>query len=368
MSSSHTSGSARRTTSPLKKPSDFQISLCIPSSVISDSNAANLEHITHIAYQIAKAATIYNVSEIVVLDIPSKKTREERTQRANDIQINLQGDSGNRKIKFGSSNDSQKQEKNQSAESTELSHIGKNENNALLLASFLQFFVTPKYLVRSVFRTNPYLKKFKYAEKLPKLSTLPFMNNNGVGNDFKEGFTVSKQAPKIRKKNKKVSAVKKLKVTKYVNVGDSKLLELSGPEVPTNVRVTVDVKNKRVVSPELAYGISGCKASFGYHVRLARTVTSVFTESSHADGYTESIFVNADNYFGGALETQIPKKENDWQGKILMVIGNLRDLDYIFKQEMIDGVDSITDMFDSELSVPSGLRIEDAALVCLAKV
>lgn len=367
MGSSSNVGSEKSTATPTKEPKDFQISLCIPSSVISSSNASNLEHITHIAYQIAKAATIYNVSEIVVLDIPSKKTREEQNQHVSVI--NLQGDSGNKKIKFSSvAEDKAQMETLKNSQTSNETGTGDNENNAFLLASLLQYFVTPKYLVNSVFRTNPYSKKFKYAGKLPKLSTLPFMNNNGVQNDFKEGFTIAKQAPKIRKKNKKTSAVKKLRVTKYVNVGESKLLELNGPEVPTNVRVTVDIKNKKVVSPDKAYGISGCKASFGYHVRLVRTVTAVFTELSHPDGYSESVFVNADNYFADGANAQIPKKDNDWSGEILMVIGNIRDLEYIFKQESIEGVENISDMFDSELHVPSGLRIEDAALVSLAMV
>ncbi|OBA22224.1 DUF171-domain-containing protein [Metschnikowia bicuspidata var. bicuspidata NRRL YB-4993] len=349
---------------------DVKISLCIPSSVISQSNASNLEHITHVAYQIAKAATIYNVVEIVTLEIPSKRDRQDKASDAKESQISLPGDNGNKKIKFNSV----AEEKTQSDFQEQTNEGGNdttdknNENNALLLASLLQYFVTPKYLVKSVFRNSPHVKKFKYAEKLPTLTALPFMKNEGVRKAFKEGFTVAKQAPKIRKKSKKSSAVKKLRVTKYVNIGDSKLFELSGPEVPTNVRVTVDLKNKRVVSPESAYAMTACKASYGYHVRLAKTVTSVFTELSHADGYTESIFVNADNFFGDISEVHIPEKKNDWQGQILLVIGSLNDLEYVFNQESIDEIDSIAEMFDGQMIVPPGLRIEDAAFVSLAKL
>ncbi|KAF7999483.1 hypothetical protein HF325_006159 [Metschnikowia pulcherrima] len=361
MSSNLITQSSSETSRPAKVLNNFKTSLCIPSSAISHANASNLQHITHVAYQIAKAAISFNVSEIVVLEVPDKTEQLENDESEFCV---VQGNQGNQKIKF----DNSTEERAQSVrpEETGTSSSAKNENSALLLASLLQYFVTPKYLVQSVFRANPCRAKFIYAEKLPKISTLPFMSSNAIGGAYKEGFTVSKKAPKVRKRNKKVSAVKKLKVTKYVNVGGSRLVELSGPEVPINVRVTVDMKNKKVVSPEQAYGTSGCKASFGYHVRIAKTITSVFTELSYPEGYTESIFVNADNYFKGSPLTQLPRKSGEWRGQNLIVIANLRDLKYVFEQESIEGVDSITEMFDAEMAVPAGLRIEDAAFVSMA--
>ena len=337
MAKPKTEETAKATRKPAKIQSSTKVALCVPSSVISKSNARNLEQITNIAYQIAKAASVYNVSEIVVWDIPT----------ADEIQQKLEAEEG--------------------PAAEKLVEKEENENNALLLATLLQFFVTPPYLVKGVFRASKYNKKFKYAEKLPKLSNLPFMNNNGVIEDFKEGLTVPKHTPKIQKKNKKVSALKKLKVTKYVNVGQSSLLELNGTEVPVNVRVTVDVKNKKIVSPQEAYGVTGSKASFGYFVRYAKSFSSIFTELSFPSGYTESVFVQADDFFGKAKDSKLDTVDKVGKGEVLFVVSNLKDLEYSFSQEKIPGVEQVTEMFDSQVKVPPGLRIEDAALVALAK-
>lgn len=351
---------------PTKKPTkvsgDVTYSLCIPSSVISTSNARNLEQVTNIAYQVAKAASVFQVSEIVILDIPPKKSQETVAE------VKLEGSTGNVKVKFGD-NDAdpvpKSAKKTQGAKEQDPDDL---DSNAILFATLLQYFVTPKYLTKAVFNASKYNKKFKYAEKLPTLSTLPFMNNNNVGDDFKEGLTTPKHTPKVQKRNKKASALKKLKVTKYVNIGGSTLLELAGKEVPVNVRVTIDVKNKKVVSPQVAYGVSGSKAAFGYYVRLAKLITAVFTELSFPDGYTDSVFVNANEYFGNGPKTSLDLAQPISKGNVLLVVSKLEHLEHCFKQENIEGISKVTEMFDSELKVPAGLKIEDAVMVALSKI
>lgn len=350
------------TNKPTKEPSSVTYSLCVPSTIISKTNAHNLEQVTNVAYQVAKAAASFQVSEIVVLDIPPKKTEETVAE------IKLAGNTGNQKVKFGD-NELDPIPKSKATETKQASEdVDQLDSNAILFATLLQYFVTPKYLTKAVFQLSKYNKKFKYAEKLPTLSNLPFMNNNNVGEHFKEGLTTPKHTPKVLKRSKKTSATKKLKVTKYVNIGEKTLLELEGREVPANVRVTVDVRNKKVVSPQVAYGITGSKAAFGYYVRLAKLITAVFTELSFPDGYTDSIFINANNYFAKASETSLSEAKSVTQGNVLLLIGNLDHFEACFKLETIEGVNLVTEMFDSELKVPSGLRVEDAALVGLAKM
>lgn len=370
MAPAKSESSPKETRKPSKTAGPVQTSLCIPSSVIAKSNASNLEQITYVAYQIAKAAAIYNVAEIVVLDVPSFQARQEKEEKDLQKAVQVEGEKGNKKIKFNISNEEIIKEASAATgkDAEVLEESSNMENNSLLFATLLQYFVTPPYLVKGVFAASKFNKKFKYAEKLPKLTTLPFMNNNDVARDFKEGLTIPKHTPKITKKNKKVSALKKLKVTKYVNVGDATPLELNGLEVPVNVRVTVDTKNKKIVSPQAAYGVSGNKASFGYLVRFAKTFSSIFTELSFPGGYTESVFVNADNFFSSTSNSSLPQTEKPKDGQVLLVVGNLHDLEYSFSQDTIPGVEKVTEMFDSEVAVPAGLRIEDAALVGLTKV
>lgn len=351
------------TNKPTKEARDVTYSLCIPSTIIARSNARNLEQVTNVAYQVAKAATIFQVSEIVVLDIPPQPLKLNAVS-----EIKLEGSTGNVKVKFGDNEDDPVSKPTAKKQKVEVETSDELDSNALLFATLLQYFVTPKYLTKAVFRESKYNKKFKYAEKLPTISSLPFMNNNRVGDHFKEGLTTAKHTPKVQKRGKKVSALKKLTVTKYVNIGESTPLELQGKEVPVNVRVTVDLKNKKVVSPQVAYGISGSKAAFGYYVRLAKLISAVFTELSFPEGYTDSIFVNANEYFNEDAETSLERAKCITEGNALIIIGKLKHLETCFKKETIEGVNNVTEMFDSELKVPAGLRIEDAVMVGLAKV
>lgn len=346
-----------------KSSGDVTYSLCIPSTIISKSNARNLEQVTNVAYQVAKAATIFQVSEIVVLDIPPKENGNEGIAA-----VKMEGKTGNVKVKFGDSEDDPVPKSTVSKAQEREKDNDEKDCNAVLFATLLQYFVTPKYLTKAVFNSSKYNKKFKYADKLPPLSNLPFMNNNNVGDHFKEGLTTAKHTPKIQKRNKKAKPAKKLSVTKFVNIGDATPLELNGVEVPVNVRVTVDIKNKKVVSPQAAYGVTGSKSAFGYYVRLAKLITAVFTELSFPDGYTDSVFINANNYFSDGPETSLLEAKSISKGNALLVVGKLDHLETCFKKETIEGVSTVTEMFDSELKVPSGLRVEDAVMVSLAKI
>ncbi|CAK7894142.1 hypothetical protein CAAN1_02S01552 [[Candida] anglica] len=372
---------------PVKKPSktqnEVQYTLCVPSSVISAVNAKNLQQITQIAHQIARAATIYNVGEIVVLDIPTAQKKEEEAEKSVKVVLGST-DKGGKKIKFNFDDEDIVQKKapetvveEESKDDNEEEINGSkststtNENNTMLLATLLQYFITPPYLVKSVFANNEYNTKFKYAQHMPKLSTLPFMSNNEVWRDFREGLTIPKHTPKITsKKNKKISPKNKLSTTKYVNIGEAEPMVLE-KDVPVNVRVTVDLKNKVIVSPLQAYGTIGNKSSFGYFVRVAKTFSTLFTESSVPEGYSSSIYVKSDDYFQKSDSNLVDydkEKIHVKGGNVLLVLGNWFDIEYSFSREGLEGVDSVSQMFDGELKIPSGVKIEDAALISLAKV
>lgn len=333
------------TKKPRKSQPDHQLSICIPSTIISKSNAYNLQQITSIAYQVAKAATIYDVPEIIVLDIPSIEIRNEIIEAQSTKTVKI-----DKKIKFNEELDPTPEPVSVSSGTSSTG----NENNSELFAILLQYFVTPPYLVKSVFKDSPYLPKLKYASHLPKLPNLPFMNNNQVHKDFKEGLTIPKKSPGKKNKNK-------LSMTKYVNIGEAEPLELV-QEVPVNVRVTVDLKNKKVVSPIEAYGVIGYKSNFGYYTRVAKQFSQIFVNSGHPDGYTSSVYVNCDNYFGNEDTNLEFTKDNN---RVLLVFGNPKDLKFSFDQESsLTG--EFTDLFDKKTSIPN-VRIEDAVMIGLTK-
>ncbi|KAG7193255.1 uncharacterized protein KQ657_001018 [Scheffersomyces spartinae] len=350
---------------PSRKPSSPQVSLAIPSTIISRTNAANLEHVTHIAYQVAKAAATFNVSEIVIIDVPNEK------EESYDSSVVLKGDKGGTKLKFDDDEETKKMD----------SKVASNENvnnepqlkdmrtfdNGVLFATLLQFFVTPPYLVQTVFAKNQYKNKFGVAKKLPKISMLPFMSNNEVYRSFKEGLTIAKRTPQTLNKRKKVKG-SKLSVTKYVNIGEKEPLELVGQDVPVNVRVTVDIANKKVVSPLEAYGFQGCKGTFGYQVRHARLLSAVFTGSGFEDGYTCSLHVLCQDYFGNSVVSTELKPPSNSKDRVLLVFSNDRELEALKKADsQLSSIDSVSQLFDGRINVPTAARVEDAVFIALTR-
>ena len=395
---------------PTKAPHPrTSISICIPSTVISNKNAHNLEQKTMICYQIAKACLIYNVAEIVVLKVPEKRMgakgdEEQKTPSAVTV--------GNKVVfneDFNPVLDGVEQKKNKGNDKANGS-FDKSKEDALLLASLLQFFITPPYLIKTVFlpHLNPHMQdilhKFKYAYKLPKITTLPFMQNNEVYRDFKEGIIIPRETPKIKAKLKskkfRVKAPHKVTVSKYVNIGEREALELDiSREIPIYLRVTVDLKNKTIVSPQRAYGVVGHESSFGYLVRVVDDgFHKVFTKSPVVDGYNCTVFVLCDDYFnklGKVLdevkeyeddeesrqqqqaqvqEEEKEEEEKDSSKKILVVVGNYKDFQLSFeddeeaKSTMFEGLDGVLKLFDYKLNIPLGCRTEDGVLIALTKL
>ncbi|CCK70390.1 RNA methyltransferase KNAG_0E01240 [Huiozyma naganishii CBS 8797] len=226
-----------------------RVSLCVCAAAVV-GNCQNLEQITHKVYELARAASMYNVREVVVLSLDPPRTA-------------------------GTSK-------------------GEKLSDSMLVATLLQYFVTPPYLVRSVFKKR-FHKYFQHAEKLPRLAQLPFMRQDTPREGksrYREGVSVAMERPA------KMSKQKQFQQTKYVNVGASELLELRAQLVPLNVRVTVDVVEHKIVSPAEAYGDHvGAEAAFGYHVRVADTLVDLFLKSPC--NYVQTLWCAAEEYWQG---------------------------------------------------------------------
>lgn len=277
------------------------VALCVPLLAISSTNAYSLQQATHVAYQIARAATAYRVAEVVVFQVKRQREKTLKIVFTEEPNEELVGD-------------------------------------GMLLALLLQFFITPPYLVKSIFDER-LRKQFAYAKRLPTLH-LPYMGDTGK---FREGLTV-------RRKSKKKRAM-----TKYVNIGRDKLLELAR-DVPVGVRVTIDTKSKTVVSPHAAYGAAGTTKCFGYHVRFAASFNAVFTELAVEGGYTAAVYVHANDYFG---ECSLPSVDKVGL-RPLFVVGKMSDMES-------DGRRA-ADYFDGQLKIAGGMRTEDAVLAALTKL
>lgn len=367
------------TRSPIKTENpNISCTLCIPSTCISKSNAKNLEQITHIAYQIAKAACNFNAPEILIMQVPQE---EETPSSVNSEEISYSS------IETSSSGSGSKRkfdEADLGINSTKKTNSkkpvapSKYTNESLLLASLLQYFVTPPYLVKSTFKQDM-LKNFEYAKKLPKISTLPFMQNNDTFKNFREGLTVAKKQQKREKTSSgKVKKAKNFNTTNLVNIGQSELFILEGTEIPPRLRVTVNLKTKKIVSPVEAYGIIGAKSAFGYNVRVSSSFSSIFTECSFASGFDKSLWVNCGDYFSKESKSQptnevatiTPEANKKAATQLLLVLGKWKDIEEAFEDDKssLEGVESAGLMFDGKLKIPQGIRVEDAAMIALSKL
>ncbi|SCU79505.1 LADA_0B01134g1_1 [Lachancea dasiensis] len=338
---------------------NINYSLCVPVSILD--NCKNLEQVTNVVYQVAKAAIFFNAGEIVILDL--KRSQDKAGTPGND-------------------------EKNATKRAS------FNLSPSLLIASLLQFFVTPPYLAKSVFKKQ-YSQCLQVASKLPRISALPFMRyTNDDKGRYREGLAVTMNKPG-QPGTKAGTKKKAYDQTKYVNVGQSELIELRGQLVPANVRVTVDIVECKVVSPTEAYGdYVGAQASFGYQVRVAQNFGDIFTQSAFPDGYSQCVWVNSGDYYFNAelrknvkLSTKIPpiqkilkptpeeieSGEADKPANLMIVFGKWDHLSQSFQQcsDMFEDCDGAHQFFDGQLQLPgsvpeANIGIQDSCMIALA--
>lgn len=359
-------------------------SICIPTTILD--NCKNLEQITYAVYQVARSACLFNVAEIVILEAETDATPDQKKDR---------DQKKGSKIKFDDSDLKEEQTETESENKGQGKghHQDKSRlSKPMLIASLLQFFVTPPYLVNSVFKKQ-YMKYFKYAQQLPRISSLPFMRyyaeNDGR---YREGLAIRMSKPGERGKSKK-----SFDQTKYINIGKGQNLELKGQLVPVNVRVTVDTVENKVVSPEEAYGdFVGAKASFGYHVRIAKSFADLFTKSPFPQGYTQTVWINSGDYYfddkikkNVKVQTKIPAIEKvvrpspqeiehedpskTGPANLLAVFGKWDTIkkSFVSCQDQFEGATGAFQFFDGELLLPGAtpqgqIRTEDACMIALS--
>lgn len=295
-------------------------SVCIPTDCIWPCK--NLEQITNKVYQIAKTLTLFNVQECVILEV-------KRPSKSNKI------------------------------------HPAKDNklSDSMLISSLLQYFITPPYLRKIVFKSK-FQNYFHYASKLPKLTVLPYMRQTDeTVKNFCEGVSISMRRP--------VNGKKVNKQTKYICVGKEKPIELKSQLVPSNVRVTVNIKENKVVSPYDAYGGGnvGVNASYGYGVRIAHSFNEIFTEM--VVPYEQSCWVECGDYYkvkGNERLTTLTKLRD---GNILIIFGHWNRLqDSLIKDNEIVNVSQFMDgQWELPSVIPTGhLTVEDACMVAMTSL
>lgn len=338
-----------RKTKTIKLPSKkCRFSVCVGTSMIS--NCKNLEQITNVLYQVAKACLIYNVNELVIL--------------------------------------------NDNLEEKPFIKKEKKTTKSMIMSTILQYFITPEYLVKSTFKKE-YIPLLKYCSRLPKISTLPFNKLINQGDvevkkemlkQYREGISVTMKHPNLKSKAK-------YEQTKYIQVGEGELLELSNQLIPTNVRVTVNKQTREIVTPEEAYGRDNLnihKDNIGYTIRMVDSIENLYLGCIKKEGYDQSLLINCGDIHSKSFHDQILRnnigrvtkgedplrkgikvKDVENPTQVLMVFNSVLNLDNLFKVRDVNlqnQIQNVLEIFDNEIPLSSHvINVEDAMMITLTK-
>jgi hypothetical protein len=157
------------------RPRYHTLSIAVPGSIISNCQTKELR--THMVGQIARAATIYHVDEIVVFDDKLSKSNLYEHRRRSTPQ-NREG-----------SNDDQKREVQ--TEPTDGSTFTVKTDPHLFMARLLQYCECPQYLRRQFFPMHPDLQ---FSGLLPPLDAPHHVRANDTCK-YREGVVLDKTGP-----------------------------------------------------------------------------------------------------------------------------------------------------------------------------
>lgn len=326
-----------------KNTDDFisTVSIAVPGSILENAQSPELR--AYLAGQISRAACIFQVDEVVVFDdvgvknvSNSNKTTAENDESGDETQIRPCCTQFARILKY--------------LECMSLYHIEKT-----FILTFY-FFTGPQYLRKYFF---PIHKDLQYCGLLNPLDSQHHLRQHS---DFpyREGVTTNKK-------------VKEGSNSCFVNVGLLNDVKVD-KRLNENLRVTIkldpgqDLKSKKlrgsVVSPCEPRQETGIY--WGYSVRIAASLTDVFTKSPFEDGYDLTIGTSDK----GEDVTNLENISFTYK-HALVVFGGLQGLEAALESDDKLDIDDPSLLFDKYLNtVPKQgsrtVRTEEAVLISMA--
>ncbi|KAL7376553.1 hypothetical protein ABVT39_010352 [Epinephelus coioides] len=290
----------------------YTVSVALPGSVLDNAQSTELR--TYLAGQIARACVVFCVDEIVVFD-----------EQGEDVK-SVEG---------------------------EFKGVGKKGHACIQLARILQYLECPQYLRKWFF---PKHQDLQYAGLLNPLDSPHHMRIDDES-QYREGIVLDRP-------------IKQGKGS-LVNCGMRKDVRID-KQLQSGLRVTVKLNKMQnqesklckgmVVAPHLPRTEGGLY--WGYTVRLASSLSAVFTESPHEDGYDLTIGTSER---GSNIDqtTLSPFKH------LLVVFGGLQGLEASVDADQNLDVTDPSVLFDLYLNTcPSQgsrtIRTEEAILVSMA--
>lgn len=289
------------------------VSIAVPASIVD--NAQSLELATRLAGQIARAATIYLIDEIVVFD--NKATSlDESSMNASE-------------------------------------NADEYESSAAFLTRILHYLETPQYLRKSLF---PKHNSLRFVGMLPPLDAPHHLRKHEWA-PYREGVTI------------KGTALNSLGT--LVDVGLHKNVVIDQASEPGK-RVTVAMGTSRNLDADLLHAVvSSSKPReelgmyWGYRVRYASNISSVFSNCPYKGGYDHLIGTSEHGAAVNSSELTLPSFRH-----LLIAFGGLAGLEECLEDDSNLQGKGVHDVFDLYLNTcphqgSRTIRTEEAIFICL---
>lgn len=294
------------------------VSIAVPGSILDNAQSPELR--TYLAGQIARAACIYKIDEVVVFDDKGEVTESEKKKiRKDDV-------------------------------------LGEGRVGCLQLARILQYLECPQYLRKYFF---PLHKDLQYAGVLNPLDAPHHLRQQDVSL-YREGVVTNKPVKLGKGSHVNVGLLNDIHVDKGLTAG-----------LRVTVKIPPDQENAKklkgyVVPPDLPRSDTG--VYWGYSVRLANNLSEVFTHCPYKNGYDMTIGTSDKG-------TSIDKIEvNSLQyHHLLVVFGGLSGLEAAVDVDPYLEVDDPALVFHKYLNTcpeqgSRTIRTEEAILVSLSEL
>ncbi|KAJ9154345.1 hypothetical protein P3X46_027692 [Hevea brasiliensis] len=253
------------------------VSIAVPGSIID--NAQSLELATRLAGQIARAATIFRIDEVVVFDNKSSLVIEDPT-------VNT------------------------------VNNSGENESGAPFLIRILRYLETPQYLRKALF---PRHNSLRFVGLLPPLDAPHHLRKHEWA-PYREGVTSNEKAPNSKET--------------LVDVGLSKNVVVDQALEP-GIRVTVAMGSNRNLDGDIPHEVVSLSKPkeesgmyWGYRVRYASNISSVFNDCPYKGGYDYLIGTSEHGQIINSSQLSLPTFRH-----LLIAFGGLAGLEESIEED-----------------------------------
>ncbi|KDP40140.1 hypothetical protein JCGZ_02138 [Jatropha curcas] len=289
------------------------VSIAVPGSIIN--NAQSLELATRLAGQIARAATIFRIDELVVFDCNISENEDPTLKSSNNSD--------------------------------------ENESGAAFLIRILRYLETPQYLRKALF---PKHNSLRFVGLLPPLDAPHHLRKHEWAT-FREGVTLNGKAPNF--------------VGTLVDVGLSKNVVIDQVLEP-GIRVTVAMGTNRNLDADLPRQVVSLSKPreeagmyWGYRVRYASNISSVFNNCPYKGGYDHLIGTSEHGEIINSSELFLPNFRH-----LLIAFGGLAGLEESIEEDSNLKGKKVREVFDSYLNTcphqgSRTIRTEEAIFISL---